>query len=124
MRRGNRDGLVGASVNENVTQLAGELLQLQCVTSTQLHVLLDKPEVADVVLGVGGRLGAKGEDNRAKLFDGLGHALDRSEVVFLYGCGDRLEVFLLSGENDLLLVPEMAEERGPANFGAFGDVTD
>ena len=35
-----------------------------------------------------------------------------------------LEQFLLFGENDLLLVAEVAEERGAADFGALGDVPD
>ena len=124
MRCGESDGLVSSSVHEKVAQLAGELLQLQCVAGTQLRVLFDELEVADVARGVGDYLGAEGEDDRAELFDGLGDAPDRSEVVFSSGCGDRLEQLWLSAESDLLLVAEVAEERGAANFGALSDVAD
>jgi len=77
-----------------------------------------------VGLWVGGCLGAEGEEDRAKLLDGLGRASRGGGVVCLAGCGDGLEQFLLLGENDLLLVAEMAEERGAADFGALGDVAD
>jgi hypothetical protein len=59
---------------------------------------------------VGGYLGADGEDDRAELFDGLGRASRGRGVVCVAGGGDRLEQFLLSGENDFLLVAEVAEE--------------
>jgi hypothetical protein len=48
--------------------------------------------------------------------------VDRSEVARLCCCGDHLEQLLLSCESDLLLVAEVAKERGPANLGAFGYV--
>ena len=124
MRCGEGDGLSSPSVNENVTQLAGELLQLQCVTGSQFDVLFDELEVADVARGVGGCLGAEGEDDRAELFDGLGRASRGGGAVCLPGCGDRVEQFLLFGEDDLLLVAEVAEEGGTADFGALGDVAD
>jgi len=87
-------------------------------------VLLDELEVAGVGLGVDGCLGAEGEDDRAELFDGLGRASRGGGAVCLPGCGDRVEQLLLVGEDDLLLVAEVAEERGAADFGAFGDVAD
>jgi hypothetical protein len=87
-------------------------------------MLLDEPVMAGVGLGVGGCPGAEGEDDRAELFDGFGRVLRSGSVVCLAGCGDRLEQLLLLGEDDLLLVAEIAEERGAANFGALGDVAD
>src|ERR1019366_501847 len=79
-------------------------------------------EGAGVGLGADGCLGAEGEDDRAELFDGLGRASRGGGAVCLPGCGDRVEKVLLVGEDDLLLVAEVAEERGAADFGALGDV--
>ena len=117
-------GLVGSAVDEKVAQLVGDLLHLRGVAGAQLWVLLDELEVAGVGLWVGGCLSAEGEEDRAELFDSLGRAPRGGCVVCLAGCGDRLEQFLLFGENDLLLVAEVAEERGAADFGALGDVAD
>jgi hypothetical protein len=118
------DGLVAPAVDEKGAQLVGDLLHLHRVTGAQLRVLVDQLEVAGVGLRVGGCLGAEGEDDGAELFDGLGCASRGGGVVCLAGRGDRLEEFLLFGKNDLLLVAEVTEERGTADFGALGDVAD
>src|ERR1700734_2044391 len=117
-------GLAGSAVDEELAQLVGDLLRLHRVAGAQLRVLLDELEVAGVVLGVGGRLGAEGQDDRAELFEGLGRVSRGGGAVGLPGCRDRVEQFLLFGENDLLLVAEVAEEGGTADFGALGDVAD
>ena len=104
-------GLVGSAADEEAAQLAGDLLHLHGVAGAQLRVLLDELELAGPGLGVGGRLGAAGEEDRAELFDGLGRASRGGGAVGLAGCGDRLEQFLLLGENDLLLVAEVTEGR-------------
>src|SRR6202042_3401437 len=71
-----------------------------------------------------GWLGAEGEGDRAELFECLGRVSRGGGAVGLPGCGDRVEQFLLFGEDDLLLVAEVAEEGGAADFGALGDVAD
>ena len=111
-------------MDEELAQLVGDLLRLHRVAGAQLRVLLDELEVAGVVLGVGGRLGAEGQDDRAELFECLGRVSRGGGAVGLAGCGDRVEQFLLFGEDDLLLVAEVAEEGGAADFGALGDVAD
>ena len=110
-------------MDEELAQLVGDLLHLHRVAGAQFRVLLDELEVTGVVLGVGGALGAEGEEDRAELFDGLGRVSRGGGAVCLPGCGGRVEQFLLFGD-DLLLVAEVAEERGAADFGALGDVAD
>jgi hypothetical protein len=118
------DGLVAPAVDEKVAQFVGDLLHLHGVTVAQLRMLFNELVVAGVGLGVGGCLGAEGENDRAELFDSHGRVLRGSRVDCLTGRGDRLEQFLLLGENDLLVVTKVAEERGAADFGALGDVAD
>jgi hypothetical protein len=120
----NGGGLVGTAMDEKVAQPVGDLLHLHGVAVAQLWVLFDELEVAGVGLRIGGGLIAEGEEDRAELFDRLARASCGWGVVGLTGCGDRVEQFLLVGENDLLLVAEMAEERRAADFGALGDVAD
>jgi hypothetical protein len=100
------------------------LLHLHHVTVSQLRMLLNQLVMAGVGLGIGGCLGAEGEDDRAELLDRLGRAPRGGTVVCLTGGGERLEQVLLSGEDDLLLVTEVAEERGAADFGPLGDVAN
>ena len=88
-------GLVGTPVDEEAAELVGDLLRLDGVAVAQFRVLLDELEVAGVGLWVGGCLGAEGEEDRAKLLDGLGRASRGGGVVCLAGCGDGLEQFLL-----------------------------
>jgi hypothetical protein len=87
-------------------------------------VLADELVVAAVGLGVGGCLGAESEDDRAELVEGLGGAAGSGHVGAVVGRADRVQQFLLLGEDDLHLVAEVAEEGGAADFGAIGDVAD
>jgi hypothetical protein len=55
-----------------------------------LRVLLDELEVAGVGLGVGGGLGAEGQDDRAELLDGLGRVSRGGACSLQTSCTHRL----------------------------------
>ncbi|MEC3993233.1 hypothetical protein VSR01_06620 [Actinacidiphila sp. DG2A-62] len=119
-----RGRFVGSASDEQFAQLLPELPHLRGVAVAQFRVLLDQRVVAGVARGIGGRPGTQGEQDRAQLLDGLGDTARRRGVVRLVrlaGRGDQAEQLLLPGEDDLLLVAEVAKERGASDLGAFVD---
>ncbi len=105
-------------------QQAGVVPDLAGVTVGELRVPLDQLVVERVVVGTAGDLGAE----LGHQAPGRGQRLPEVPQRF----GGRVLPWLsqdphhlaLRGEDDLLLVAEVAEERGAAGLGAPGDLVD